>query len=145
VSTVPDYNGCGQWGGFEDDQIAFLERHDRSGQARWVPRLSNVAQDGRQSAIVPAGTTLLPPILWTAAIPHRLTCYLKADKPVDVTLQVGPARQVCNVGTDWTKVVLDVTPSSDLWGEVPGSLSAPAGATILLDTMSFHPAPAGKP
>src|SRR5262249_20366608 len=68
--TVPDYDGCTEWGGFEEEQIAYLTRHDRSGQKRWIPRVSSDAHEGRQSAILPEGNTVLAPILSTATIAH---------------------------------------------------------------------------
>ena len=57
---------------------------------RWVPRRSTDAKAGKYSALLKSGQTILPPILSTATVPHQFSCFLKAEKPVDVTL--GPLR-----------------------------------------------------
>src|SRR5205823_6502032 len=102
-APVPDYDGCGEWGSFEDAQIAFLARHDRSGQARWLPKRSTDAKGGQYAAILHAGRTVLPPILSTAGVPHHFRCYLKADKPVELTVQLAGTQKRFPVGTDWTE------------------------------------------
>src|SRR5262249_60228226 len=76
--ALPDYNGCAGWGGFEDRLLAYLDRHNRSGQARWVPRRRTDAKEGKYSAVLKPGRTVLPPILSTAGVPHRFRCFLKA-------------------------------------------------------------------
>ena len=55
--AVPDYDGCDAWGSFEEPQIAYLQRHNMSGQARWIPRVSRDAKEGNQSAVLEAGRT----------------------------------------------------------------------------------------
>ncbi len=136
---VPDYDGTSEWGGFEESQMAYLARHNRSGQARIVPRLSNDAREGTHSAILETETTVLPPILSTADVPHRFTCALKADKPVNVAVQLAAQRKLVQVGTSWTEVAIDHTPPNELMGGVPATITIPAGATVLLDAVHFHP------
>src|SRR5262249_57119367 len=114
AQPVPDYDGCAEWGGFEEDQIAYLARHDRSGQRRWIPRISSDAHDGRQSAILPEGKTVLAPILSTAKIAHRFSCWMKADKPVDVTVQLAEDSKSFRIGTGWTRVDMTLTPANTL-------------------------------
>ncbi|HTI50954.1 MAG TPA: hypothetical protein VL475_08385, partial [Planctomycetaceae bacterium] len=72
--VVPDYDGCAEWGGFEEGQVAYLARHDAGGQKRWVPKLSTEAREGKHSAMLPPDRTVLAPILSTAEVPHRFTC-----------------------------------------------------------------------
>jgi len=70
LQTVPKYDGCSEWGGFEEAQVAFLVRHDRSGQSRWIPEVSRDAKEGKHSAILKPGRTVMAPILSTATVPH---------------------------------------------------------------------------
>lgn len=136
---VPDYDGCLQWGGFEDTHLAFLERHNRSGQKRWLPRLSRDARQGMYSAVLEPGRTVLPPILSTATVPHRLTCSLKADQPLNVTLQLAGEQKTFEIGPAWTEIRMDHTPPNELMGGTPASMTIPAGTTVLLDAVGFHP------
>jgi dienelactone hydrolase len=136
---VPDYDGCREWGGFEESHIAYLERHTRSGQTRWIPRVSGDARDGVHSAILEPGRTVLPPILSTAGVPHRLTCSLKSDKPVTATVQLATQQKTFDIGTEWTEIQLEHTPPNDVMGGTPASLTIPAGTTALVDAIRFHP------
>jgi dienelactone hydrolase len=145
ASSVPDYDGCVEWGGFEDSHLAFLVRHDRSGQTRWIPRRSTDAREGKYSAILKPGRTVLPPILSTATVPHRFSCFLKAEKPVDVTVQLAEKQKQFRVGTTWTETSLDFTPPKNVMGDIPASIVIPPGVTVLLDAVRFHPLPNSKP
>jgi hypothetical protein len=136
---VPDYDGCSEWGGFEESQVAYLERHNRAGQARLVPRVSHDAKEGTHAAILEPGTTVLPPILSTATAPHRFTCFLKADQPASVTVQVTGERKTTEVGATWTEIHLDHTPVNELMGGIPATVTIPDGVQVLLDAVSFHP------
>jgi hypothetical protein len=144
-AAVPDYDGCVEWGGFEDPQLAFLDRHTRSGQARWVPRRSRDAKEGKYAAVLEPGRTVLPPILSTAEVPHRFRCFLKAEKPVEVTVQLAAEQKQFRVGTEWIEAVLDFTPPRGIMGDIAASVTVPAGATVLLDAVSFHPVISGQP
>ncbi len=136
---VPDYDGCAEWGSFEEEQIAYLVRHDRSGQKRWIPRVSSDAQEGRQSAVLEEGKTVLAPILSTATVRQRFTCFMKADQPVDVTVQLAEQTKTLRVGNEWTRVELTVTPANTLMGGLPASITVPAEAIVLVDTVQFRP------
>ncbi|HLN28152.1 MAG TPA: dienelactone hydrolase family protein [Gemmataceae bacterium] len=139
-SIVPSYDGCSDWGGFEENQLAFLSRHYRSGsQVRWLPQVSLDAKDGKQSALLPVGKTPLPPILFTPDIPHRFTCFLKSDKPVEAILQLEESEKRIAIGTSWTEVRMDYTPSQSLLAAVHAALSVPPGANLLLDCATFRP------
>src|SRR5262249_53451205 len=128
-----------EWGGFEEDQIAYLARHDRSGQRRWIPRISSDAHDGRQSAILPEGKTVLAPILSTAKIAHRFSCWMKADKPVDVTVQLAEDSKSSRIGHGWTRVDMTLTPANTLMGGIRASITVPPAVTVLVDSISIHP------
>lgn len=138
-----DYDGCAMWGGFEETQVRYLEAHS------WAcPPVSNDAKEGKQSAQLKAGgKTVLPPVFFTAGIPHRFTCFLKADKPVPVTVEVGGAfdgkplagRKEFPAGTDWTEVSLDFTPPLVLSTDLRAAVTVPEGATVLVDAVSFRP------
>jgi dienelactone hydrolase len=136
---VPDYDGCAEWGGFEEASLAYLTRHDRSGQTRWIPRVSHDAKEGQQSAILNPGITTLAPILSTATVPHRFRCFLKADKPAAVTVQLASEQKRQLVANDWTEVVMDWTPPNTLMGGVSASITVPPGADVLVDAVSFRP------
>jgi hypothetical protein len=144
ATAVPDYDGCAEWGGFEDAQLAYLARHDRSGQARWLPSRSTDARDGKYSAVLKPGRTLLPPILSTAEIPHHLRCYLKAEKPVEVVLQLAGRQKQFQIASDWTEVGLDYTPPNDIMGQVAATITVPEGGNVFVDAVSFHPVLGGR-
>jgi hypothetical protein len=136
---VPDYDGCAEWGGFEESQMAFLERHNRSGQSRWIPPLSTDAKEGKQAAIINRERTVLPPILSTATVPHRLRCCFKAAQPVDVTVQLASEKKQFRVGTEWTEAAIDNTPPIAVMGDIPASITIPPGTEVLVDAITFHP------
>jgi len=139
VMNLPDFDGCLQWGGFEERQIAYLVRHDRSGQTRWIPRVTNDAKEGQHAAILPAGQIVLPPILNTAGIAHRLTCFMKADKPTTVKLQMAGAEREFSIGTEWTAIAMSATPAQTVMGNFVASITIPAESTVLVDAVEFHP------
>ncbi len=138
-TLVPDFDGCEKWGGFEEDAIAYLTIHTHGGQKRWIPSLSSDAKEGKHSAILEPGETVLPPILCTANAPSRFSCYLKGARPVDVTVKLGDKTKTFQVGTMWKKVEMTFTPPNLLMGVFRASLTVPAGATVLVDVISFHP------
>lgn len=135
----PDYDGCQEWGGFEPNHIAFVERHTSSGQPRWIPKLSTDAKEGRYAAILEQDVTLLPPILYTAGLPHRFTCFMKADQPRNVAIQLAEETREFHVGTDWTEARLSMTPGNEVMGVFPATIRIPPGARILVDAIRFRP------
>ena len=143
-TAVPDYDGCAEWGSFEEPQIAYLVRHQMSGQTRWIPRVSQDAKDGQQSAILNTGRTILAPILSTATVPHRFVCFLKADKRTEVTVQLAGEQRSLQIETEWTKFNIDLTPPNNLMGGIPASITIPEGAAVLLDAVSFRPVSAAN-
>ncbi len=135
----PDYDGCREWGGLEDNHMAFLAQHNACGQIRWLPQLSTDAQSGQHAAILNTDRTVLPPILSTAGWPHRFSCFLKADRPTKVTVQLGQEAKEFPVGTDWTEATMDVTPANSVMGGFASSIMIPSGTKVLVDTFSFRP------
>ena len=83
-ATLPDYNGCAQWGGFEEEHIKYLKTHSYQ-----VPILCPLAKDGKQSAMFKAGKSNLPPIYGTAGHLHRLAFWMKSNRPVTIGLTLG--------------------------------------------------------
>ena len=142
--AVPDHDGCVQWGSFEPAQIEYLVRHTQSGQTRWVPRLSTNAKAGQNAAILESGRTVLPPILATATVPHRFTCFMKAERPVSIGVQLGDAQQDFAITAEWSEVSMNYTPPNDVMGVFPASFVVPSGATALVDEVQFHPIAAGQ-
>lgn len=136
---VPDYDGCAEWGGFEEHHVAYLARHDAGGQKRWVPELSPDSREGKQAAILPPGRTVLAPMLSTATVRHRFTGFFKADQPVDIKLQLAEREQSFSIGTGWTLVRLEHTPPNTLMGGIPASITVPGPARVLVDAIRFRP------
>ena len=135
----PDYDGCREWGGFEESQIEFLTRHNQCGQVRWLPKLSTDAKDGKHSAILELDRTVLPPILSTANVPHRFSCFLKADVPAAVTIQLAGETRDYSIGTEWTEATLDLTPANSVMGGIGASITNPSKSRILIDSIQIRP------
>ncbi|MEO6907964.1 MAG: alpha/beta fold hydrolase, partial [Abditibacteriaceae bacterium] len=74
-----EYDGAAMWGGFEPEQMQFLD-----GLGWPHPPASKQARTGAQSAELSATKTVLPPLNFTAGVPHRFTAFLKSDTPVTV-------------------------------------------------------------
>jgi dienelactone hydrolase len=139
VLPFPDYDGCFKWGGFHKVQIEYLVRHDRSGQRRWIPRLSSEKREGEPVAVLNPGATLLPPILSTAGFPHRFSCFLKADKPCRVGLQLGDQHHEFAVGPQWTEAAMGFTPPNELMGVFAAAVTVPSDVTVLISSVHFRP------
>ncbi len=137
--SLPDYDGCSEWGGFEESQMAFLARHNRSGQARWIPRLSREAKDGKYAAILKPHETVLPPILSTAGVPHRFSCFLKADLPCVVDVDLAGEHKEFAVDREWMEAAMDLTPPNSLMGTFSAIISAPSDIRVLVDSIRFRP------
>ncbi|MHB9109106.1 MAG: alpha/beta hydrolase family protein [Armatimonadota bacterium] len=138
---IIDYNGA-IWGDFEDASLVIARAF-----AMRLPPLVKDAHDGVQAAKLPAGRTVLPPIYFTAGTPHRLTCWLKSDTPLTVTLkltgrfdgEVLSQEKSVEVNTHWTPVTMDFTPAQALSGNLSVEISVPKDAEVLLDSLSFRP------
>jgi hypothetical protein len=147
TNTLPDYDGCSPWGGFEKDQVFYLVA-----QAFMNPTVSNDAKEGQQSAVFKAGANRMHPLLFTAGVPHRFTCWMKADKQADVAVQLngnfdGQQKnedKTFNVGAAWTQVSMDYTPPKALSAGLSAIVTVPKDVTVLVDCVSFRPLPAAK-
>ena len=141
-NTALDYDGAGEWSGFEEKHINYFREHGYP-----APAVSNDAHEGKQSAVLSAGKTLIYPLYFTVGIPHRFSCFLKADKPTAVTLDLGgqfngkPLNQTkeFQIGTEWTEVSLNFTPPSVLAVKLGVTFNVPQGSIVLADSVSFRP------
>ena len=117
-------------------QVDYLRLHGLP-----VPALSKDVKAGEQSAICKAGKTTLPPLLFTTGLTHRFTCYLKADKPAEVVVEVGGRfdgkavveQKKVQVGSAWTAVSLDFLPPQALVGGLRTTVTVPKEAVVLVD------------
>ncbi len=138
-----DYNGTAPWGGFEPDQIFFIEAN-----TFFTPTTSTDAHSGAQSMILTSAVTLFRQLEFTDAVPHRLTLWLKSDAPstpVQVQLQGDfdgvplNAQTSPTIGTVWTQVTLDYNPPQALSASLNLQITVPAGVQVKLDDVSFSP------
>jgi dienelactone hydrolase len=137
-----DYDGAVMWGRFEDEQMVFLRRCSLS-----CPERSRDAKAGSYSAVISGGVNIRLPLLFTAAVPHRLTCALKAAGPVEVKLLLEgrfdgkPLKQekVVRPGTSWTDVAMDVALPPAFRSDLSFSVTAPKDVRVLLDAVHFVP------
>jgi dienelactone hydrolase len=140
------YDGCAEWGDFE---APHLETQRRFGLR--IPPISRDAHRGEQAAVI-EGKVALFTINFTAGIPHRLTCYLKAKTPGKVTLSLKgtfdgkplSTETTVDVGKRWTRATLDFLPPHAAMARLSMGVTAPDGAEVLLDSVTFTPLPKNK-
>jgi dienelactone hydrolase len=140
--TAWDYDGCAMWGGWEETHVNYLRLHGLD-----VPPLSKEAKEGQNAAVLKAGKTTLPPILFTCGVRHRVSCWLKADKAADVVLTVGltadgkgfAPSKVVKVGAQWTEAEVEFEPPAALSASARLVIETPAGATVLLNAVRCRP------
>jgi len=137
------YNGASQWGGFEEDQVTTY-----LGRQGWpAPTVGLDAKEGKQAAVLKTGKTTLSQLYFTAGLSHSFQCFMKADKPVQVTVEVGgnfdgkaqTQQKQFQVGTEWMRVALTVTPPKALSAGLAATITVPEGATVLVDDVIFAP------
>jgi dienelactone hydrolase len=136
-NTVPAIDGCSEWGDFEEPQVQYIHLH---GYAK--PPVSPEAHTGKQAAVI-SGTFTLPPARFIAGTPQQLTGFLKADKPVDVTVKFDQSADAARyaveksfaIGTGWTQISLDLTPVAGVDVSSSLTVTAPKDARVLLDTV----------
>ena len=140
-ASVPglDYDGCCEWGGFEEHQIAFLARHNSCGQVRWMPKLSTDAKEGMYSAILNVDRTVLPPILSTANVPHEFSCFMKSEVPATVTVQLAGDTKEFSVRSEWTRIAMNLTPVNSLMGGIAATIVTAPDSRVLVDAIRFRP------
>lgn len=140
-SPLLDYDGCSTWGGFEPDHVAFLKA------LAWMnPEVSTNAKDGTQSCVL-KGTVTARNIYFTAGVPHRFSCFLRAEKEIEVKVVLNGhfdgksqvEEKSIRVGTKWTPVTIDYTPPKCVAGGLSANFTVPEGASVLLDEVRFRP------
>jgi dienelactone hydrolase len=146
--ALPGCDGAAEWGGFEEQQVdGYLRLHGLP-----VPPLSKDAREGKQSAIIKMGTSL-PPLLFTPGAVHRFTCQVKADKPVEVKLQLAGRfdgkpllhEVKATAGPRWTEIATEFLPPAALSATLSPVCVLPAGVTLLVDDVHFRPVRPGNP
>lgn len=80
-----------------------------------------------------------PPTLCAAGLPHRFTCFMKADQPQNATIQMAEEVREYGVGTDWTEAQLSMTLGNEVMGVFPVTIRIPPAARILIDAIQFRP------
>ena len=111
------------------------------------PAVSADACAGAQAAQLKPGANALRGPYFTAGVPHRLTCRLKAKAPAEVKLTLAGSfdgkrvAEQCTVkvGTAWTEAALEFTPPQAQLGSLGLTLNVPKGAEVLLDCVEFRP------
>lgn len=136
-------DGCAEWGSFEKNEITWLQN-----QGYPAPATAPSDKKGEQAAVLPAGaTTNFMRPYFVAGFPHRLTCYLKAEKPTTVTLRLHGqfdqsermSADTFAVGTEWTRVTMDFPTLPAMWTDIRFTAAVPAGTPVLMDALSFEP------
>lgn len=136
------YNGCEEWGGFEAAQEPYIKSRPLH------PALTRrQSHSGRQSAALRPGKTPMPLLTFTPGVPHRLSCFLKAARPVSVIVETQPGfngtsqvqRKAFPVGTGWTPVTLRFTPREALYARWHLAFEVPPHARVWLDDVELRP------
>jgi hypothetical protein len=138
--TVPAIDGCAEWGDFEQAQIdGYIALHGYG----CPPRVAG-GKTGAQAAVI-TGSVNLPPVRFIAGVSQRVTCYLKAEQPLEVTLKFAQkadgadyaAETKAAVGTEWTKVELDILPIAGMDTFATLSIAGPKDVKVLLDAVTL--------
>lgn len=139
----PDYDGCSHWGGFEESHMTFLKLHGYG-----APPISAVAKEGKQSAALKPGNTLLRPFFFTSGLPHRLSLFAKSKDEVKISMAFSgyfdgkrhaDKKTTFTVGPAWTELTLDFTPPKALAGVLNLDITTPPGSEVLVDAVRFRP------
>jgi len=163
--TIYAIDGCREWGDFEESQTKLPEDY-----AKWTdidkaqntkgyiplhgygcPPLDADAHTGKQSAVI-QGSVTLPPARFVAGVPQRISCWMKAEKPAEVTVkfhetadgQKYDAEKTFTVGAGWAQYTLDILPIAGYDTAASLTFAAPKDVKVLLDTVSLKPAEPAK-
>lgn len=144
TGKITDYNGCSDWGDFEEADILYMRLNGIA-----PPQTSQDAHTGKQSALLKPGNTTLPAMLFTAGLPHKFSCYMKANKEATVGAEIrgvfdGKAvadQDQFHIRTDWTEITLNFEAVSpwNLTGEIKPTIAVPEGVTVLVDSVELRP------
>jgi len=142
-AKLANYDGCGEWGEFEPQHVSFLQRH-----AYMQPRADADAHSGKQAARLKAGKTRLGPLLFTVGVPHRFSCWLKAERPTKVKVVLAGAFDGQNLavegeltaGDEWRELAIDLNPPEAMVATMRPQVHVPDGAAdVLIDSVSLRP------
>jgi len=161
-SPIPAVDGCREWGDFEGSQTQLPGDYAKWSDADKVqntkgyiplhgfgcPPLNPDAHTGKQAAVI-QGSVGMPPARFIAGVAQQITCWMKAEKPVEVTIsfhetadrQKYDAAKAFAVGTEWTPVTLDILPITGYDTTALLTFAAPNDVKVLLDTVMLKPAP----
>ena len=145
MGAQPDVDSFAAWGGFETEMPAYMYA---------FPKIATSpdARSGKRSLVLKPKRQTMPPVLFIAGLRYRLEGYLKADAPVQVTVQLKgrfdaerrAMKQTIDVGTDWTPFRLDYPTDSAMMTDLSLTLLTPEENTVLLDDLSFRPLADGE-
>lgn len=137
------YDGCAMWGGFEEEHVGFLKLHGLP-----VPTLASEGHTGKASAVFKGDKVMaLPPVLAVPGTAHKLSLFVKADAPTEVTVQLSvkhdgqtaTEQKVVKASTEWTEAVLEVTTPKAERLDLQLALRLPPGANVRVDDVTFKP------
>lgn len=140
-------DGAADWGHFEWSDCVYLRRHKWWSAGRLHDALTSDAFAGSKALILQSGNTRLPLLHFSAGRKHQLSFWAKAQIPTPIGVRFnagfcGEARDVLHwrkVGTEWTRITLEVTPHEDLFYRYNASLVVPPDVEIKVDEFSFLP------
>jgi dienelactone hydrolase len=136
------YNGASEWGGFEEAHEQYAKLHGYG-----YPPVGTDARSGKGAGVLKAGKLTLPPLLFTAGLPHSFVAYMKADKPAKITVtlsgnfdgKVQTEQKEFDVETKWVPVQLNFNPPKALAASLAATITVPEGVTVLIDDVYFSP------
>jgi len=140
-ASMLNYDGCSEWGDFEAEHISTCSRHG------WpTPPLAKDAKSGKQCALL-KNKWSSPPVLGTAGVPHRLSCWLRSTNEITATVAIGgrfdgqmmSKEKAVTLGDRWQEVELDFTPPTTLTASLQLNIAVSKGGEVRLDSVTFRP------
>ena len=141
-----DYDGCSEWGSFEEACVWYLKALGLLA----APEVSADARQGKQALVV-RGRTILRALYFTSGVAHRFSCSMKAAEPAEVGVELkhtvgGDAvstERTFQVGTEWRDISLDYDHArTDVSQALVAIITPPDGGTVLVDDARYVPLPA---
>jgi len=158
VTAISMIDGCGEWGDFEESQTKLPPDYEKWGETEKAqnrngyiplhgygcPPESADAHTGKQAAVI-QGSVNMPPARFVAGVPQQISCWMKAEKPADVTVtfhetadgQQYDAAKTVAIGAEWTQVTLDILPIAGYDTAQTLTVTAPKDVKVLLDTVTL--------
>lgn len=136
------YNGCGMWGGFEEQEVAWL----KGVGLLLKPSVTNDAHTGRQALVVQGKAGIATCVYYMAGRPHRFSLFAKSAEPAVLKITLNgvfdgqPKTWSVEAPTDptWREISLTCTPP-DCKAPNLGIEFETGGKPIALDTVTFQP------